>query len=357
MSHRALRLRVDPPYLGESMSSFLGRTAQFYAMPVPALLADLMQGAAWSCHGRRDVDLAPPAVLEQRLAESVKDWRSPLTEHAGFLNWTLAPASRRAYCPLCFEEDLAEGRTPYFRMDWIPALVTSCWIHETPLMEWGDCESTGRRRLPKAWLYKTYDQDQALPAFMRSHLEAISQLKRSDAAPAEEGPSLPVVLSWLRRVQLAGEKRFDASIPAYMQVRTIEEDLRSDLRRLVEFASRHKDGLREPPLAESARPDQWPGWFGALPGSARRREWKFSDNGIRQIGCVRWRRSYLFFAVRTLAGTERYGAFIAGTPVSVSGWMEWWDELRRRLGPEQRDTLDWHRKVSMRDLACSSISM
>lgn len=64
MSYRALKLRVDPPYPGESMSSFLGRTAQFYAMSVPTLLADLMQGETWSCHGRRDVDLAPPTVLD-----------------------------------------------------------------------------------------------------------------------------------------------------------------------------------------------------------------------------------------------------------------------------------------------------
>ncbi|TWI05721.1 hypothetical protein IP93_03010 [Lysobacter ruishenii] len=48
MRNVALRLRVDPPYPGESMSSFLGRTAQFYAMPVPTLLTDLMQGEAWS---------------------------------------------------------------------------------------------------------------------------------------------------------------------------------------------------------------------------------------------------------------------------------------------------------------------
>lgn len=237
-------------------------------------------------------------------------------------------------------------------MDWIPALVTSCWVHETPLMDWPDCESAGRRRLPKAWLYKTYDKDQALPAFMRPQLETIRQLKRNDAALAEEGASLPVVLSWLRRAQVVGEKRFDTPIPEYAQVRTIEKDLRSDLRLLIEFASRHQDRHREPPLADSARPDQWPAWFGPLPDSAQRREWKFSDNGIRQDGCVRWRRSYLFFAVRTLAGTERYGAFIAGTPSNVSGWMEWWDELKGRLGPEQKDALDWHRKVSMRDLGC-----
>ena len=353
MSRRALRLRVDPPYPGESMSSFLGRTAQFYTVPTPTLLADLMQGARWSCHGRRDVDLAPPAVLEQRLAESVMDWRSPLAGYVGFRNWTLAPASRRAYCPLCFEEDLAADRTPYFRMDWIPVLVTSCWIHETPLCDWSDCDPTGRRRLPKEWLYRTGNMEEAMPAFMQSDLTAVRRLGGDDALPSEEGIGLATALSWLRRVQHVAEKSFDAPMPAYGRDPTIEDYLRSDLRCLIEFAARHQDRHREPPLADAAHPGQWPEWFGPLPDSARRREWKFSDHGIRQTGCVRWRRSYLFFAVRTLAGSERYGALITGAavPSRIPAWTAWWDDLRGRLGPEQRETLDWYWKGSMRKLA------
>ena len=351
MSGRALRLRVDPPYPGESMSSFLGRTAQFYAMPVPTLLADLMQGARWSCHGCRDVDLAPPAVLEQRLAESVKNWRSPLAGHVGFRNWTLAPASRRAYCPLCFDEDLAAGRTPYFRTDWIPALVTSCWIHETPLCEWADCDFAGRRRLPKEWLYEKGDASEAMPAFMQSDLMAVRQLGDSGTQSPEDGAGLKAVLSWLRRTQHLVEKRFDAPMPVGGRDRTVEDDMRSDLRCLVEVAARHQDRHREPPVADTAHPNQWPEWFGPLPDSARRREWKFSDSGIRQTGCVRWRRSYLFFAVRTLAGTERYRPLIAGAASEVPTWTAWWDDLREQLGPEQRDTLDWQRKVSMRNVA------
>ncbi|WP_158636366.1 hypothetical protein [Aerolutibacter ruishenii] len=181
---------------------------------------------------------------------------------------------------------------------------------------------------------------------MRADLEAIRQL--CDAPPSKDCPSLEVVLSWLRWVQFVAEKRFDAPMPPYLSGRTVEDDLRSDLRFLIELASRHQDRHQEPPLADVACPRQWPEWFGPLPGSARRREWKFSDSGIRQTACLRWRRSYLFFAVRTLVGTKSYGSLIAETSSKFPAWTVWWEELLGRLGPQQRETLEWHQKVSMK---------
>src|SRR3546814_7977608 len=77
MARPALRLRIDSPYPGESMSSFLSRAAQFYAMPAPSLLKELLHGRNWSALERRDVDLAPSPALEQRLSAVVSDWRSP----------------------------------------------------------------------------------------------------------------------------------------------------------------------------------------------------------------------------------------------------------------------------------------
>ena len=132
----SLCLRIDSPYPGESMSSFLSRTAQFYAMPTPSLLKELLQGRNWSKEERRDLDLAPSPLLLQRLSETVRDWQPLTEEHQGFMRWTLAQRQRRAYCPTCFLEDLDAGRTPYFRTDWIPALVTCCWKHGTPLFDW-----------------------------------------------------------------------------------------------------------------------------------------------------------------------------------------------------------------------------
>src|SRR3546814_270976 len=88
-------------------------------MPAPSLLKELLHGRNWSALERRDVDLAPSPALEQRLSEVVSDWRSPAEKHRGFMAWALAQRQRRAYCPTCFQEDLAAGRTPYFRNDWI----------------------------------------------------------------------------------------------------------------------------------------------------------------------------------------------------------------------------------------------
>src|SRR3546814_13343948 len=84
--------------------------------------------------------------------------------------WALAQRQRRAYCPTCFQEDLAAGRTPYFRNDWIPVLVTACWRHGTPLFDWEMVYSKGWRRWPKSWLYKTDNAAGDIPGFMHYHL-------------------------------------------------------------------------------------------------------------------------------------------------------------------------------------------
>src|SRR3546814_4003594 len=110
MARPSLRLRIDSPYPGESMSSFLSRAAQFYAMPAPSLFTELLHGRNWSALERRDVDLAPSPALGQRLSEVVSDWRSPAEKHRGYMRSEehrseFQPLMRSSYAVFCLEKN------------------------------------------------------------------------------------------------------------------------------------------------------------------------------------------------------------------------------------------------------------
>lgn len=47
------------------------------------------------------------------------------------IRW-LDPVTRRAWCPRCFANDLANGATPYFRKEWARAAITFCNAHKLP---------------------------------------------------------------------------------------------------------------------------------------------------------------------------------------------------------------------------------
>lgn len=297
-------LRVDPPYLGESMSSFIGRTAQFYAMHQRVLVSTLMEGARWSAPGRPDLDLRPPDVLEDRLASAVRDWRSPLKDWSGFLGWVLAPTQRHSYCPACFREDLDSGRTPFFRIDWAPVLVTACWIHKTPLFNWEAVDSTGARQLPKEWIYKLDGFVGFVPGFMKGHLASLGRLAASSVL--EHG--FQSMLQTICTAQSLIEKPSGASMAGFGYRKSVADCFRWDFSAIVEQAARFDAGGKSAPLAELARPFGSAEWFGAVPRTARRRTPMYSAFGLRQTGCVRWRRTVQLFAIRALRSVSIYSA-------------------------------------------------
>lgn len=349
--HRALRLRIDSPYPGESISSVVERAAQFYGMPVPALMNQIMADEVWSSRSRRDLDMNPPRALERRLSECIPGWRVSSSDHAVFMKWTLAQRSRHAYCARCFEEDLAAGRTPYFRYDWIAAMTTFCWVHQAPIFDWEAVDCSGRRRLPKSWIYRLDHGRCEMPGFMRRHIALLEWLKSDAGSVVIAGDiSLAGAMQSLWQLQCLIEKPSAAPMPERGPFQNDLDKFRHAAGLIVRFATRHEDRHREPPLACSARPEGLNAWFGPLPNCAQRREWKFSDQGIRQTGGVAWRRSYLLFTARTLAGCDRFRSLLDSLS-SAPAWRDWWmNSLRPTLGPEQQDTIDWHMRVTLRDL-------
>lgn len=351
----ALRLRIDAPYPGESLSSFVGRAAQFYGMTVPSLLNQLMQGEKWTGGGRRDMDLNPPAALERRLAESVKDWRSPLTSHRGFHDLTLAPARRHSYCPTCFEEDLGKGRTPYFRNDWMAIFVSTCWQHGTPLFSWEAADSSGWRRLPKAWLYMPGDCKLAeaittAPPFFQRHREQLQNLSRSGSSEIDIDISLDEALGYLEGLQHAIEKPSEGTLHQFPLGQDPRGLVRALAHNLMRDAARDLRGLEERPIASTACPRRAADWFEPAPLHAAKRAWEYTSDGLRQTKKLGWRRTYLLFAARTLAGSTRFGRLISPCH-RAPPWRTWWDrDVMPLLGPRQRETLTWMAQACGRHL-------
>lgn len=337
MGQAALRLRVDPPYPGESLSSFLGRTAQFYGTPVLSLVRQLLGVDATPHKGVADLDLNPPLGLEERLAESVIGWRSPLADHRGFHSVSLGRSWRHAYCPRCFEEDLDAGRTPYFRNDWIPFFVTTCWKHGSLLFSWEDVNHGGCRRLPRAWLYQLNHRSCEVPAFFRSHCEWLRKAE-SSGLKGYVGLNVTEVVGYLSRLQLAVEKTSASPMPCYSQGGDPNERIRLYAKELALTAVRYLWGENAPAVGVDGHSlDQESFEYVAFPCLKRRPERALPT--LRRASRIQWRRACVLFVARTLAGTEEFGRWISVASDREPYWRQWWTQ---EFSPHMGGT---HRKV------------
>jgi transcriptional regulator with XRE-family HTH domain len=148
---------LEPQGLGtpdvESMLSYLCRLAYSHStstLSLTRLVAerarqDISPGFDW--HERKLAGLGESAL-------NMSAALSALTSVHGldgltFLPWreVIAPngvalVSRGQFCPHCFDEDRASGRSPYFRLAWESSLVSVCPRHKTPLQT--HCPSCGQ---------------------------------------------------------------------------------------------------------------------------------------------------------------------------------------------------------------------
>ena len=315
-----LALRVDPPYPGESLTSFLGRAAQFYRTPYKSLVTQLLGGKK---KGALDLDLNPPPDLEAALARSVHGWTSPVAPHRGFYGPVVMSRGRYAYCPRCFKEDMEGGRVPYFRIDWVPLFVTTCWNHGSMLMPWYDVDRFGLRLLPKRWLYQERGEYDA-PAFFDEHLKQLDAFE--GGTPRIYGGLDPrLVASKLARLQAAIEKRSEAAIPLFPG----ERDPRWRLRRLAMEIARVAVGTlwgAGPEQSEQKRLHIEPVSFELVRVPTRIKEWPHALNAIRRVADPNWRRTFAWVIANTLEGTLEFGEKFCpeGQP---QPWREWWNEV------------------------------
>lgn len=293
-----------------------------------------MDGHDWDAKGRPDLDLNPPEVLQSRLAESVEGWHSPFDEHRGFHGWVLAPKCRNAYCPLCFYQDLAKGRTPYFRMDWMAVFVSICWEHCTPLMEWDDVDCHGRCRLPKGWLFRSRREKVVWPPRFSEHCRRLMRIDIPERG--EEGLVPGEVFAYLHGLQVAIEKQSAERMDAYPMAQSPRDAVRALAKELIlslvsEGIPSEVEGTRSSWLSPSAGSESVP--FYGIYSPALRKRWRPTlVNTIRQTGMLKMRRTHLYFAAKVLANSEEFSQAITLSRPAKRPWEAWrWDDVWRAV--------------------------
>lgn len=305
---RQLKLRVDPPYDGESLSSFIGRCAQFYATPPFELLKDLGRPSG-TARWRYDLDLLPQPEIPLRLSEAVPGWRSPLDAQQGFRNWVLGPYCRTSYCALCFEEDLGSGRTPYFRVDWVPVLVTSCWKHRVPLFNWQDVGSSGFRRLPDAWVSKDWGKDSS-PTFFEQHRRKLADLVETRSSP--ELAKVWTALECLDRFQRLMEKQSHEPMSVGGPKESPDEHLREYGHDMILSTMKFWRRLTSNQARPGAQDPTFAAWFDPFIEFPERVRGACLISAVRRAWDLGWRRSYFLFAAQALA------------PLGEEATHHWW---------------------------------
>lgn len=297
---RRLRLLVDPPCEGESLSSFIGRTAQFYGIPPMALLTELGRPSG-PTHWRYDLDLNPHPTILLRLGEAVTDWRSPMALHQGFRHWVLGPSHRTSYCVRCFEEDLERGRTPYFRLDWVPVLVTSCWRHQVPLFNWLDSPG-GLRRMPRGWIRQSKDSGD-VPQFFQGHQRKLAALL--DGRVAGTHSRVSAALDCLDAFQRLVEKQSCDELSITASNDDPNERLRELGHELILMTMKFWRRQMAGQTRAAATDETYAAWFDPFVEHPERTRGKCLNGALRRAWNLGWRRSYFLFAAQAL--TPRCG--------------------------------------------------
>lgn len=337
------RLHIDPPYPGESMSSVVSRAAQTYAVRHSNLVNELLAGQRWPADITRDMDFNPPISLEKSLQLRVHGWNSPVKRTNYFHGRKLAPKFRTTYCPLCFEGDLQDGRTPYFRLSWASSWTTFCWIHRCPLMDWTVRSQVQYRKLPDCWVHGNHADSDEVPAFHLHNLDAARRFRAEDGDVLVDGnyekADVRIVLQLLWRAQNLLERPGDEV--------DCEPQLNHDLHLLryafvlTQMGAAQFSPMHEHPAAHATyRPALSPflsdvyDWMNITTNPSY-------DRCIRNTCMVAWRRTYLWFAVRTLATSRRFSLALTGRELSSCQWPSWWaDELLTLLGPRTKEHFD-----------------
>jgi hypothetical protein len=172
-------------------------------------------------------------------------------------------------------------------------------------------------------------------------LEALKTLSSARDSAEDARSALKVI----RGVQALVEKSSDTAMNGIGYRRSPMDCFRWDFSVVVEQSARFRAGSRSAPLADIARPRNWSEWFGPIPLTARRRTEAFAAFGLRQTGCVRWRRTLKFFAIQVLRAASRPAVL----PELCDVWSAPFPELEpgfaEGLEPDQLET--WQRIQSV----------
>lgn len=144
MMRQRIKLAIDGPAPDESISSFLDRAASFWGISRSAMAAAIgfgIEDEDPDAPSRKTIAaLAEAAGFPSRLLED------KVIEHGS--EW-LGCDQRVAYCPLCWRDDLEQGRAPHFRRRWALSCALVCEVHCSLFYKWVT-DARNQRRPPLA---------------------------------------------------------------------------------------------------------------------------------------------------------------------------------------------------------------
>lgn len=138
----------------ESMTSYICRVAMSHCITGYDLTRKVGRHMDWEINPKFNWRLTNPSGI----AGTAERWSRALSELTGVENLnllTLLPwrgviaesalmANSSRWCPCCFAEDRATGRTPYLRLAWDIGAVTACATHHTKLTD--ACPECGHQK-------------------------------------------------------------------------------------------------------------------------------------------------------------------------------------------------------------------
>lgn len=311
----------DRPRDDESLSSWLDRNVQRYGMTrqaavraVGARFERVWDFDAFDCWEARRPFFDATGLEWADLAP----FACPVPER----DWLLHQSCRSHYCPRCFEEDLRQHRTPYFRLQWAHVLTTHCSTHETPLFEWQNTVNDGSRILPPAWLADPNPTHVDATGRLRSDLIAVDALI-DGLSRYPQSKEVCDTLKLFERACLDYEPyRSSADTP-----KGVAEDLGTVCRALV-LVLRRAGGPKEFHwIARDLCPDFFERKYlsfnlNTLPRTTKQLAWRY---GVRCLSDLPTRRAALWVVAHTFSRLSpktklRNGGY--APPGHCPGWLE-----------------------------------
>lgn len=206
---RTRLFRLEPIGTGtaevESLTSYIARLAAEHCVSPRRLLFNevLMPAGKHTVYFSNSPNFTASQINSiQRIADTVVTAFERLTmrhdlRHMTLLNWgaVLSPnqllRSARAWCALCYEEKLSEGKVIYDPLIWAFEIITVCPKHQGYLCH--SCPRCGCRRLP--FLFRSY-----IPGYCSACHEWLGTSSKTGARPSNSKDVKPTELA--RQVQL-----------------------------------------------------------------------------------------------------------------------------------------------------------
>jgi hypothetical protein len=311
----------DRPHDDESLSSWLDRNVQRYGLTrqaavraVGARFERVWDFDAFDCWEARRPFFDATGLQWSDLAP----FASPVPER----DWLLHQSCRKHYCPRCFDEDLRQHRTPYFRLGWAHVLTTHCATHGTPLFEWKNTVNDGSRILPPVWIADPSPKHVDATGRLRSDLIAVDALIEG-LSRHPQSMEVCDTLKLFERACLDYEPyRSSADTP-----KGAAEDLGTVCRALV-LVLRRAGGPKEFHwIARDLCPDFFDRKYlsfnsNTLPRTTKQLAWRF---GVRCLSDLPTRRAALWVVAHTFSRLSpktklRNGGY--APPGHCPGWLE-----------------------------------